>query len=122
MVLCQDFIQEAAGWPNLANGTGQMKMKLSSNLLDGAYPKEFSIFLTYTHTLDFDDKPNYKYLHNLFRNLFVHEGYQYDDTFNWCMATTNLGTPSGGKANTRVKGARNKVAKEKDTPRAISML
>ncbi|KIM71193.1 hypothetical protein PILCRDRAFT_17288 [Piloderma croceum F 1598] len=37
------------------------------NLLSGQ-PKEFSMFLNYTCKLGFEDKPNYAYVHNLFRD------------------------------------------------------
>lgn len=37
----------------------------------GEFPNEFGIFLNYTCTLCFNDKPNYSYLHKLFQDLFV---------------------------------------------------
>ena len=47
------------------------------------FSNEFGIFLKYTHVLCFDNKPDYSYLHKLFHEPFIHEGYQYDDNFNW---------------------------------------
>ncbi|KAJ7115607.1 kinase-like protein [Mycena crocata] len=47
------------------------------------FPKEFGIFLDYTRTLRFDDEPDYSYLRNLFRDLFLREGYEFDFVFDW---------------------------------------
>jgi casein kinase I homolog HRR25 len=48
-------------------------------------PKEFSIFLSYSHALRFNDKPNYVYTHRLFHDLFICEGYQYGHPFTRCI-------------------------------------
>ncbi|KAJ7885309.1 casein kinase I [Mycena olivaceomarginata] len=61
----------------------EKKMTTSTDLLCRGFPKEFGIFLNYTRTLRFDDKPDYSYLRKLFRGLFVREGYQYDYVFDW---------------------------------------
>jgi len=39
--------------------------------------------LNYTWSLYFDDKPDYSYLHKIFRDLFVRESFQYDYVFDW---------------------------------------
>src|SRR4051812_37270213 len=57
-----------------------MKLKES---LNRNFPSEFSVYLTYTRSLRFDDKPDYSYLRKLFRDLFVREGYHYDYVFDW---------------------------------------
>ncbi|KAJ7629727.1 casein kinase I [Mycena polygramma] len=61
----------------------EMKMTTPTDLLCRGLPKEFGIFLDYTRALRFDDKPDYEYLRNLFRDVFVREGYQYDYIFDW---------------------------------------
>ncbi|KAI3318348.1 casein kinase I isoform delta [Xylariaceae sp. AK1471] len=65
----------------------QMKMSLSSeDLCQDLLPIEFATYINYTRSLDARDKPNYRYLRNLFRNRFRSEGFEYDHVFDW---TTN---------------------------------
>jgi casein kinase 1 len=45
-------------------------------------PKEFATYLKYIRNFGFDDQPDYSYLHKLFRDLFVSEGFQYDRLFD----------------------------------------
>ena len=58
-------------------------MTTPTELLCRGFPNEFAIYLNYTRSLRFDDKPDYSYLRKLFRDLFVREGYQYDYVFDW---------------------------------------
>lgn len=44
---------------------------------------EFSTYLNNCRSLRFDDKPDYSYLRQLFRNLFHCQGYVYDYIFDW---------------------------------------
>jgi hypothetical protein len=60
----------------------EKKMTTPTDLLCRSFPNEFDIFFNYTRALRFDDKPDY-YFRKLFRDLFVHEGYQYDHIFDW---------------------------------------
>ncbi|KAJ7854455.1 kinase-like domain-containing protein [Mycena leptocephala] len=59
------------------------KITTPLDILCGTFPTEFSIFLSYSRQLCFDDKPDYLYLRNLFCNLFVRKGYQNDYVFDW---------------------------------------
>jgi casein kinase I family protein HRR25 len=61
----------------------EKKMTTSTEVLCRGFPNEFAIFLNYTRSLRFDDKPDYAYLRKLFRDLFVREGFQYDYVFDW---------------------------------------
>lgn len=61
----------------------EKKMTTSTEFLTRGYPNEFAIYLNYTRSLRFDDKPDYSYLRKLFRDLFVREGFQYDYVFDW---------------------------------------
>ncbi|KAE8444245.1 hypothetical protein EG329_000745 [Mollisiaceae sp. DMI_Dod_QoI] len=47
------------------------------------FPEEFEIYLNYTQSLSFDEKPDYRYLRSLFRDLSVLEGFSYDYNFDW---------------------------------------
>jgi casein kinase I family protein HRR25 len=61
----------------------EKKMTTPTELLCRGFPSEFAIYLNYTRSLRFDDKPDYSYLRKLFRDLFVREGFQYDYVFDW---------------------------------------
>lgn len=37
----------------------------------------------YCHSLTFDQRPDYGFLKRLFRDLFSHEGYEFDYVFDW---------------------------------------
>ncbi|CCG81342.1 Casein kinase I isoform delta [Taphrina deformans PYCC 5710] len=61
----------------------EKKMTTSTEFLTRGFPNEFAIYMNYTRSLRFDDKPDYSYLRKLFRDLFVREGFQYDYVFDW---------------------------------------
>ena len=46
-------------------------------------PREFTIHFDNILSLDFDKKPNDSYLREIFRDLFVHEGFHYDHGYDW---------------------------------------
>lgn len=56
----------------------EKKMTTPTELLCRGFPNEFAVYLNYTRSLRFDDKPDYSYLRKLFRDLFIREGYHYD--------------------------------------------
>lgn len=55
------------------------------NVLHGVSAAEFSTYLNFCRSLRFDDKPDYSYLRQLFRNLFHRQGFSYDYVFDWNM-------------------------------------
>ncbi|KAH8651944.1 kinase-like domain-containing protein [Tricladium varicosporioides] len=61
----------------------QKKMTIPTAMLCHGLPNEFTLYLDYTRSLRFGEKPDYSYLRNMFRNLFVREGFQYDYIFDW---------------------------------------
>ncbi|KAI9719537.1 MAG: serine/threonine protein kinase [Chrysothrix sp. TS-e1954] len=61
----------------------EKKMTTPTEVLTRGFPNEFAIYLNYTRSLRFDDKPDYSYLRKIFRDLFVREGFQYDYVFDW---------------------------------------
>ena len=60
----------------------EKKMTTPTEVLCRGFPNEFAIYLNYTRSLRFDDKPDYSYLRKIFRDLFVREGFQYDYVFD----------------------------------------
>ena len=46
-------------------------------------PAEFAQFLGYCRQLDFKEKPDYRYLKQLFSDLYFSKGYSQDSQFDW---------------------------------------
>ncbi|PWI65483.1 hypothetical protein PCL_07084 [Purpureocillium lilacinum] len=61
----------------------EKKMATSTEILCKGFPNEFAVYLNYTRSLRFDDRPDYAYLRKIFRDLFHREGFQYDYVFDW---------------------------------------
>src|SRR3984885_5735862 len=94
----------------------EKKMTTPTEVLCRGFPNEFAIFLNYTRSLRFDDKPDYAYLRKLFRDLFVREGFQYDYVFDW---SVQRGAAEDGQGSSSKSGApRRKVVQEEDEHRA----
>jgi serine/threonine protein kinase len=81
----------------------EKKMTTSTEILCRGFPNEFAIFLNYTRSLRFDDKPDYAYLRKLFRDLFVREGFQYDYVFDWTIFKYVLPPPKSRLILFRIK-------------------
>ena len=63
--------------------TTEKKMGTSTEKLCRGLPSEFATFLDYTRNLKFDDKPDYTYCRQIFRDLFEKRGYKHDGIFPW---------------------------------------
>ncbi|KAG7277023.1 hypothetical protein CRUP_001649 [Coryphaenoides rupestris] len=63
----------------------EKKMSTPIEILCKGYPSEFATYLNFCRSLRFDDKPDYSYLRQLFRNLFHRQGFSYDYVFDWNM-------------------------------------
>ena len=46
-------------------------------------PIEISTFLNYTRSLQFEDKPDYRYLRKRLRELFFRRQYEWDYAYDW---------------------------------------
>ncbi|KAK1881907.1 Casein kinase I isoform epsilon [Dissostichus eleginoides] len=77
----------------------EKKMSTPIEVLCKGYPSEFSTYLNMCRSLRFDDKPDYSYLRQLFRNLFHRQGFSYDYVFDWNMLKF-------GASRTKEEGAR----------------
>jgi hypothetical protein len=62
--------------------TLQRKISSPLDLLGSAYPNKFRVFLSYTHTLRFDEKPDYASTRKIFHELLLHTEYQHSLTCN----------------------------------------
>uniref|UniRef100_UPI00358EBBCB casein kinase I-like n=1 Tax=Myxine glutinosa TaxID=7769 RepID=UPI00358EBBCB len=61
----------------------EKKMSTPIEVLCKGYPSEFPSYLNFCRSLRFDDKPDYSFLRQLFRNLFHRQGFSYDYVFDW---------------------------------------
>jgi len=91
------FNRGSLPWQGLKAATKRQKYerisekKMSTPIEDlcKGFPVEFTTYLTYCRSLRFDDKPDYSYLRQLFRNLFHRQGFTYDYIFDWNMLKFN---------------------------------
>ncbi|KNC49510.1 CK1/CK1/CK1-D protein kinase [Thecamonas trahens ATCC 50062] len=103
----------------------EKKMTTPVELLCKGHPPEFAIFLNYTRSLRFDDRPDYGYLRKLFRDLFLAQGYRYDYVYDWT-TQRKATSPSGASSSTASPAAASpgksaKAGKSKpDAPDAAS--
>lgn len=86
----------------------EKKMSTSAESLCQGFPPEFFAYLTYCHSLRFEDRPDYNYLRRLFKDIFVREGFENDGVFDW--------SPSEGHGRSDDKVDRSRSDKKKDRP------
>ena len=61
----------------------ECKKNTSIEKLCQGLPKEFTMYMEHVKGLEFNEKPNYNYLYNLFVQLFKRHKYQYDNVYDW---------------------------------------
>jgi casein kinase 1 len=71
---------------------GKMKQECQLTELCSGIPSVFSDFLSYVRSLEFKEKPNYKYLHDIMSKAFVQQGFEWDGSYDW---TRERGTCGG---------------------------
>jgi len=87
------FLRGSLPWQNMkANNKKDkyeriMEKKLSTPVeyLCKGFPNEFITFLSYCRNLRFEDRPDYAYLRNLLKELFVKSGYELDYQYDWVL-------------------------------------
>jgi casein kinase 1 len=85
------FLKGSLPWQGVVGDNKQekynkiMDLKVSTKLdvLCRGLPAEFAVFLQYTRSLKFEEKPDYRYLMNVFLNLASRETIQIDDHYDW---------------------------------------
>ncbi|OAQ59463.1 casein kinase I isoform delta [Pochonia chlamydosporia 170] len=85
------FARGSLPWQGLKPSTDEertelIKQKKMSTTIDDlckGLPDEFATYLRYTRSLQPIKKPDYAYLLGLFHNLFVAQGFQYNNVFDW---------------------------------------
>uniref|UniRef100_A0A672Z2N0 non-specific serine/threonine protein kinase n=1 Tax=Sphaeramia orbicularis TaxID=375764 RepID=A0A672Z2N0_9TELE len=67
------------------NASARRRWSDSTSPIFFSFTAEFATYLNFCRSLRFDDKPDYSYLRQLFRNLFHRQGFSYDYVFDWNM-------------------------------------
>jgi serine/threonine protein kinase len=64
-----------------------MEKKITTSIQDLCYglPREFQFYFDYVRKLRFEDTPDYYKLRQMFRDLFVRQGYIFDYIFDWIL-------------------------------------
>lgn len=63
----------------------EKKMSTSVDVLCKGLPQEFTTYLSEVRKLEFDETPNYARYRQMFRDLFIREGYVYDYKYDWSL-------------------------------------
>ena len=84
----------------------EKKMEISSEELCKDLPKEFEMFLEYNKNIKYEEKPDYKYLHNLIDKIMNENNIKNDCIYDWTLdeeknkyETTNDNSINKGKEN-----------------------
>jgi casein kinase 1 len=59
------------------------KLEYPAEELCRNFPIEFLTYIEYCKNLQFEDKPNYKYLRKILKDMFIKRGYETDFVFDW---------------------------------------
>lgn len=61
----------------------EQKQAISIAELCKDLPQEFETYLNYVRSLRYQDKPDYDYLRQIFRDLFYRNQFEYDNVYDW---------------------------------------
>ncbi|OHT09707.1 casein kinase I isoform delta-like protein [Tritrichomonas foetus] len=100
------FLKGKLPWMGLDAKTRHQKydriMECKNSMANGNLckdiPKEFGIFLNIVRNLQFDEEPDYSKYRELFRNLFIENGYVYDYQYDW----TSILSQKAAQANNNI--------------------
>ncbi|KAH9015682.1 CK1/CK1/CK1-D protein kinase [Lactarius hengduanensis] len=116
------FLRGRLPWQGLPNGSKRIikcKQRTTPRDLCQGLPVEFCTFLKYCHSLGFEEKPDYGYIGDLFKNLSSRESFQNVVVFDW--DRTDNGQPQnrvsdglGGYTNRIVGGQRDQIPKRRE--------
>ena len=108
------FLKGRLPWQNIIakdkeekyNKILKKKLEISSEELCKGLPKEFEIFLEYTKNIKYEEKPDYKLLHNLLDKVMKDNNIKNDYIYDWTLEeeknkyeTTNDNSINEGKYN-----------------------
>merc|ERR1712070_1008072 len=62
---------------------GERKQATHPEQLCRGYPSEFRDFFAHCSAMGFEDRPDYRYLKRIFKDLFDHQGFVDDGLYDW---------------------------------------
>lgn len=75
-------------WLRWSHDVYEKKIATSTSILCDGIPKEFEMLLNYARCLEYDEEPDYSGYREMFRDLFVRQGYTYDFHYDWSSELT----------------------------------
>lgn len=92
------FLRGNLPWMNLKASTlaekfekiKEKKLSISAEEICHGFPEQFEKYLTYCKELKFDEKPDYKYLRNYFKELFDSLNFSFDHNYDWTLKTSKM--------------------------------
>lgn len=60
-----------------------LKSTIAMETLCHGLPDEFTTYMNYVRSLEFNERPKYAYLRRLFSRLFEASGFKHDNVFDW---------------------------------------
>jgi serine/threonine protein kinase len=101
-----------------------VKSRTSFEQLCRGFPEEFIKYFTMVKGMQFTEQPNYSELRQLFRNVFIREGFLYDYKYDWLqrdglrpVASENLATRARVAAPFRPQSARRPTLRDRFGPK-----
>ena len=61
------------------------KIQTPIETLAKGLPIEFVVYLNYCRSLKFDDRPDYKYLKRMFKDLYLNNNFDTELIFDWTL-------------------------------------
>lgn len=100
------FLRGSLPWQNMHAATNEEKLRrilqcktnTSPEELCEGLPTEFSEYLRYCRSLEFEENPNYPRVKRQFRDLFKREGFDYDFVYDWDFTVPEEGKEEEEKA------------------------
>jgi casein kinase I family protein HRR25 len=63
----------------------EKKTNISFEELCGKQLREITVYIDQVRSLRFEDKSDYSYQRKIFQSLFVRQGFEYGNVFDWIM-------------------------------------
>ena len=78
------FLRGSLPWQSFkGRDADTRKQQVSTDMLCRGYPVEFKNYLTHVESLEFEACPDYDYLRDMFKSLFLRSGYEDDGMYDW---------------------------------------
>jgi len=99
------FLRGSLPWQGLKAATKKQKYQrimerkqaTHPEQLCRGFPSEFRDYFAHCSSLGFEDRPDYRYLRRIFKNLFERQGFEDDAVYDWdIIKDQNVDTPASG--------------------------